>query len=348
MLQEVTKKLFGKKWILVGLGITSVLAITGVFVWFVYPTYFGPAGGDGEEPAKEEELDCDTILLKEDWQTYTETDGFGYTIRYPADWQVSEELFSGHSYWRAGFGPEGNISETAAVFIGEANYHTLENYRHLLSDGTSPPYILGESEDVIVDGENATRFFLELEGLEQYKYVLYYVPYEQIGVNRLFQGNTEESIRRDYCESDVFYTMIGSYEFGQEYEKEDCGFSFRYPLGWEIESDYYYETAGGSVATLPTIHLREVDDEETNEWITIYPRQSDCYYVESPEIEEEYINGSTVTSYYNETQGARCIEADVSVKDKNGKSTSFEWISMSSSEETQEIFKQIVYTFEVY
>lgn len=350
-------KLKTTHWILIGIGTIVTLTATGLALIYYYSEYIAPKESEEEvveeeEPLAddlpEEELDCDTIVLSDDWQTYTNEDGFGYSIRYPSDWQLSEELFEGHSYWKIAFGPEGNISETASVLIGEANYHTLDGYRSLLSDGTSPPYILGESESVLVDMSDATRFFLELEGLEQFKYVLYFAPYEYISINRLFQGHTEESIRREDCDAEVFYTMLGSYMFGQEYENEECGFSFRYPISWEIESEYYYETAGGSEASSPTINLREFGDEETNEWITINPRQSDCYYVLSPEIEEEYVNGNKVTSYTNDSQGAKCIEAEVSAKDRDGDSTTFYWISFSTSEEIQEIFKQMIDTFTVY
>lgn len=338
-------------WILIGIGSIVVLTTSGIAACYIYNKYFAttveeePSSAEATE-GREEALDCDTILLRDDWQIYADETGFGYTIRYPADWQYSEELFEGHSFRKVAFGPLGNIPETAAVFIGEANYHTLENYRYFLTDGTSPPSVLGENEAVIIEGRNATRFTNYITGLEQYRYITYYVPYPIIGVNRLFEGNTEESIRHDHCEAEVFYTMLSTYVFGQKYENEECGFSFRYPLGWEIESEYYYETAGGERATRPTIHLREVSDEDTNEWITMNPRQSDCYYVTSPEITEEYVNGNKVTIYSNEAQGARCIETEVPVKDNSGRSTTSSWISMSSSEETQKIFKQIIETFE--
>lgn len=338
-------------WILIGLGAMFLLTATGLAGWLIYDNYFAPTDETEDEEStdddsEDEELDCDTIVLRDDWQIYADEEGFGYTIKYPPDWQYSEELFEGHSFWKVVFGPLGNISETAAIFIGEANYHPLENYRYYLTDGTSPPSVLGENEEVIVDDRTAVRFTNYVTGLEQFRYITYYVSYPIIGVNRLFEGNTEESTRHEHCESDVFYTMLGTYTFGQEYENEECGFSFRYPISWEVESEYYYETASGERATRPTIHLREFSDEDTNEWITMNPRQTDCYYVLSPTIEEEYVNGNKVTTYSNETQGARCIEAEVAMKDNTGRATTSNWISMSSSLETQEIFKQIIETFE--
>jgi len=344
------QKLKPVHWILIGF--TSLILISGIGIlgFVVYDNFFGEdeiEDAEGENESKdEEELDCDTILLKDNWKTYIDNSGFGYSIRYPDDWQFSEDLMEGHTFWKVSFGPLGNISETAAIFVGEANFHTLDSIRIFFS-GMSPPYILGDSEEVLVDISKGTQFKLELTGLPEYKYILYYIPYPYIGINRVFQGNTEESKRRGNCEAEVFYTMIGSYRFGQEYINDECSFSFRYPTSWEIEEEYYYTTAADIEAYVPTIVLKEIGETDTKNWITINPRQSDCDIFITPNKEEIYIGSSKVISFSSSDGSDKCIEAEVSAKDKTGKNTTFHWISFTQEEEIQQIFKHIIDRFEV-
>ncbi len=346
------KKLKPIHWIIISFGSISFLLVIGLTGWIIFSSYFTPFENEEAEDEEEQEelyeIDCDTIVLDDDWQIYSNSNGFGYTIKYPSNWQYSEELFNENSYWNVAFGPEGNISETAAVFIGEANYHTLESYQHLLSEGTSPPYMLGDNEETRIDGNDATKFILEQEGLEQYKFILYYVPYTHLGINRLFKGNTEQSIRKDYCEAEVFYTMLGSYTHGQEHTNDECSFSFKYPLSWEINKNFYYETAAGEKAQIPTIHLKAEDNKDSNDWIRLNPRQSDCFFVTSPTITTEYINGNEITIYSNESTGGHCIETEVEAKDINGNDTTYYWISFTDDEDIQNIFREIINTFETF
>jgi hypothetical protein len=61
----------------------------------------------------------------------------------------------------------------------------------------------------------------------------------------------------------------------EKYSHKEANFTFRYPKGWEIIDDDFYETAGGAIATQRSVNLQKIGDEEADNWIRINPRQFD-------------------------------------------------------------------------
>jgi len=62
------------------------------------------------------------------------------------------------------------------------------------------------------------------------------------------------------------------------YTSGDHSLSFRYPPDWEIRDDFVYETAGGATADVPSIVLGKIGDENSNDWVSINPRQFQQQY----------------------------------------------------------------------
>jgi len=57
------------------------------------------------------------------------------------------------------------------------------------------------------------------------------------------------------------------------YNNPEANFTFRYPLDWEINADYLYETVGGVKAKERTVVLRKIGEEGA---ISINMRQFPC------------------------------------------------------------------------
>lgn len=60
------------------------------------------------------------------------------------------------------------------------------------------------------------------------------------------------------------------------YANPQAGFTFKYPEGWIIEEDYFYETAAGERAKYPTVVLKQIGNENPNDLIVINQRQFQC------------------------------------------------------------------------
>lgn len=60
------------------------------------------------------------------------------------------------------------------------------------------------------------------------------------------------------------------------YNNPEADFTFQYPKEWKITADYFYKTAVGSKADVPTIILQKIGNNNTNDEIAINARQYSC------------------------------------------------------------------------
>ncbi|MBU4338962.1 hypothetical protein KKB43_04785 [Patescibacteria group bacterium] len=70
----------------------------------------------------------------------------------------------------------------------------------------------------------------------------------------------------------------------QIYSKPELDFTFKYPQGWNVIQDYFYETAAGIKASNPTIILQKIGDNNINDEIRINSRQFDCEHGKCAEV----------------------------------------------------------------
>ncbi len=61
----------------------------------------------------------------------------------------------------------------------------------------------------------------------------------------------------------------------QKYSQGEVHFTFRFPKDWEIIDDDFYVTAGGALATQRSVNGQRIEDENSDNWIRINPRQFD-------------------------------------------------------------------------
>ena len=133
------------------------------------------------------------------------------------------------------------------------------------------------------------------------------------------------------------------------YTDSDDHFSITLPDGWEIKSTYYYETAAGEKAKVPTIVLGRKSDtsEENTNKININPRQSSCQQLAPTPDRSEAAGDQSVEIYIASGSDTFCVSAEVTGKDNTGKSTPYEFISFYSDTSVKEAFKTIVGSFKV-
>jgi len=330
-------------------GSLLVLAVSGAAAWYFYSKSRSQDEARDIEDEQEEAMNCDHITISSDWQTYECTDGFGYTVMYPADWRVA--VHGDEEEWHSGFMAQFSYNleggDHNSVFIGKRTPHTPESYKIVMSESEDPPYVFSENQDMIVDGRDAVRFTQYRTGEEEYIEDFYWIEYPILEFYRIIYGPAQESAGNTRCEQAVFQTMVGSFTFGQEYKEEDCQFSFRYPMSWEVESEEYYETAGGVKDKFPSIVLKDKSDDSTSEYISLNLRQTSCNLHTSVIPVEEYVNGNIVRTYTDPVLGV-CLEADVLASDNEGNEAIRTFVTFSQEEDVHTILKQIVETFESY
>jgi len=94
----------------------------------------------------------------------------------------------------------------------------------------------------------------------------------------------------------------------QTYSDDDVNLHFLYPKDWEVKERDFYETAGGSVATKPTLVVGPIpskSDREDTIWINM--RQATCM---TEEVIEEYQN-MTLWGLMPRNGVEGCVEAEV-------------------------------------
>lgn len=161
-----------------------------------------------------------------------------------------------------------------------------------------------------------------------------------------FKTSTRESSLTPIPMSTLASSPSASAGFSN-YQSDCCGFSFDYPGGWEIEDYYFYETAGGEKADVPTIILKRQSDSKTAErnkiWINM--RQTECDVPGSAQSTEAA--GSITVNIYNLSGSPdSCLQATVVGQDTEGQKRDFEVVSFYNEPEVKAAFKTIVGTFE--
>lgn len=132
------------------------------------------------------------------------------------------------------------------------------------------------------------------------------------------------------------------------YQSDCCGFSFDYPNDWEIEDYYFYETAGGEKANIPTIILKRKSDPKTAErnkiWLNM--RQTECD-VPGSSKSTETAGSVTVNVYTLSGSPDVCLQATVIGQDTNGQKADFDVVSFYNETMVKAAFKTIISTFQV-
>lgn len=78
----------------------------------------------------------------------------------------------------------------------------------------------------------------------------------------------------------------------QEYDNPLAGFTFRYPTDWMIEQEYYYETLGAQKAKYPTVVLRQIGNENPNDFVAINLRQFQCIEGKCETVDDTIVIGT--------------------------------------------------------
>jgi len=131
----------------------------------------------------------------------------------------------------------------------------------------------------------------------------------------------------------------------QTYTNDEVDISFDYPSDWEIKQEYFYETAAGEKATVPTIILGRKSDSAnaTSNQISINLRQASCMGAGSVAYESA---GSTKVAIYTQPGSSqKCAEATADGKDKNGKTTPYALISFFDDQSVKDVFIEVVKSF---
>lgn len=131
------------------------------------------------------------------------------------------------------------------------------------------------------------------------------------------------------------------------YIDTDAHFGINIPDDWTVKENYYYETAGGEKATVPTVILSQRDAENTDlNLININLRQSFCMASDTSTEETETFGDVTVkTINYSDSQW--CSQAEVKGVDINQNHTLYNFVSNYNQIEVQEVFKEMVQSFNI-
>jgi len=133
-----------------------------------------------------------------------------------------------------------------------------------------------------------------------------------------------------------------------KYVSVECGFSFTLPEGWMIQSENFYETAGGSKAKQPMIIIVKSNDPQKT--ISINAPQAHCMQVDPYTTKNEPAGSQTMTvyTYLDATDNSEiggCLTAEAPGKDINGNATTYRFVSQFKDQATYSAFKQIVGSF---
>jgi len=136
---------------------------------------------------------------------------------------------------------------------------------------------------------------------------------------------------------------------GNSYSDSTAKFSFTLPDGWEVKNSYYYETAGGEKAKVPTVLLGRKSDtsEENTNKININPRQNSCDQLSPTPDRTEPAGSQSVKVYIANESDTFCVSAEVEGKDNTGKKATYQFVSFYDDTSVKEVFKTIVGSFKV-
>ncbi len=179
--------------------------------------------------------------------------------------------------------------------------------------------------------------------------ILFYAPFSPLARDSKSNELSENTTSKRADSGSPIATNSGRTDSGlgsPTYTNEETDTSFNYPSDWEIKSEYYYETAAGEKATVPTIILAkktDTGDDDLNK-IQINLRQKFC---EGTASSQEDIGGIVVKFYSFPGQTTQCVQAELQGKDVNGKSATYNFVSYFESSEVLDVFKGVVSTFKV-
>jgi len=129
----------------------------------------------------------------------------------------------------------------------------------------------------------------------------------------------------------------------------DAYFAVTLPDDWEVKSSYYYETAGGEKAKVPTVILGRKSDtsEENTNKININPRQSSCDQLSPIPDRTEPAGSQSVKVYIANESDTFCVSTEVEGKDNTGKKAIYQFVSFYDDTSVKDAFKTIVGSFKV-
>lgn len=315
-----------------------------------FPSQTGSRGGSAPSLSPPQAQNCDNIDTS-NWKNY-QYDQYGFTFKYPSDWQVKQEQIGstpGPIQWFVHFGPGG----TKTVSIGGSAYELGQFKQLITSNQMSPVYKIEKEEKATLDGREGTKLTVKDTGQNFLAYLYYFPPFN---VPYVLRGPAlEESSFFTKCEPQIFQKMLETFKFpkmpgegesvspgteNEAYANLDCKFTLEYPNGWEMKENYYYETAGGSKATVPTIVFAK-KGSATNT-ITINGRQTFCQGEQSKS--QESVDGRTVT--ISDLGGNNwCAQAEIEGLDINGKKATYTFVSYYDDSQIKDAFKLVVKSF---
>jgi lambda repressor-like predicted transcriptional regulator len=102
-----------------------------------------------------------------------------------------------------------------------------------------------------------------------------------LSVQTLWNANPAHHHQNDWLYYGHWLWIPGSEAGWQIYDNPLAGFTFKYPAGWIIEQEYFYETLSGIKAEYPTVVLKQIGTEN---YIAINQRQFQCGWGTCAEI----------------------------------------------------------------
>ncbi len=141
----------------------------------------------------------------------------------------------------------------------------------------------------------------------------------------------------------------------ETYTDQEVGFTFRYPVGWQIESATYNVGVDGERATYPTILIGELGDTQNN-FIALNLGQAHCIAGEPYAKTNDYVGGLggrryDIYYYWNADRTAKiggCLYATFAAKDNAGKAQDYWLVVQSAEEEARAAFEEILSSFQLF
>ena len=352
-----------KIWMTVVIIVVCIIILGGVTwaaVWYYNHS-------ENEEVEITTNNQCEDIVT-DDWLTYQN----GYSISYPKDWVYEElEVGMGATQWSVKFGP---AEDNYLVYLG-LTAKDLGGYIEDLENGEmnqiTEQYQLLDQTEVSFISEN--DILLTLQGPESYKTYSFYLK-PSTNLLPIFLGPSDASSDQfENCEPEIYLKMLASYQIaqvpsggdfdmsraGQEegsdsnsdeymYNDIDCGFSFTTPTNWQMTDRYFYSTAGGSEALVPTIVFEPTQptiDASAN-YIRVNMRQSFCPDIGSLSQEPASAGSDRIIDFHNLDGEHYCAEIELIGLNKNGISTTHHFLMMyDSSVDGNTIFKSVISSY---
>jgi len=333
-----------KTTILAVAGVGALLVVgAGVYLAFSSSSPFKKSAPTSKS-SESKEVGCGNLNTSS-WRTYKK----GFTVKYPSNWSYKEEQpQAAATQWSVSFGPK---NQTALVWIGNTAYD-LSQFKQELTTTMVPGFDIEKEEAVTIDSRAGTKLAV-FGHAASYRSYIYHVPF--FNISYIFQGPAKDPQQFTNCEPEIYQKMLETFKFptlpggggsgDQTYTNDQVDISFDYSSDWEVKSEYYYETAAGEKATVPTIILGRKSDpaNATSNQISINLRQASC--VGAGSVEYETAGSIKVAIYTLPASAQKCAEATVSGKDKNGKTTPYTFVSFFDDPIVKDVIIEVVKSF---